>query len=276
MDAAGLCCGMRLLQQVQHAAGIAVGIAGQHLDGALLQFQPRQCRLGTVRQFAQFIGIQGLQHIDLRTREQRRIHFEGRVFGGGANKDHQPRFHERQQGILLALVEAVDLVHEQNGLAPQRHVALGTLHGGADVLHAAEHRRKRNEIVIEGICRQTRQRRLAHARRAPQDHGMGFAGGKGQLQRLARAEQMLLAHHFLQRLGAQQFGQGGARSGAPGVGLVARRGKRQIAEQVTHGLHITQCTRPVPPSGRKKAALRRPVPMIAGLIASAHRHQPAP
>ena len=56
----------------------------------------------------------------------------------------------------------------------------------ADVLHAAEHRRDGDELRVEGAGHQPRQRRLADARRAPQDHRMQPARLEGHAQRLAR------------------------------------------------------------------------------------------
>ena len=51
-----------------------------------------------------------------------------------------------QEGVLLALVEAVDLVHEEDGaLAAARAVGLGLGHDLADLLDAGQHGREGHE-----------------------------------------------------------------------------------------------------------------------------------
>jgi len=54
---------------------------------------------------------------------------------------------------------------------------------------------------------QQRQRGLAAARRAPQDHRVHMAGLDRTAQRAAWCEQPLLAHHFIQRLRAHPLGE---------------------------------------------------------------------
>lgn len=53
-----------------------------------------------------------------RTRNERRIHLETRVFRCGANEHHRAVFNRMQKRILLAAIEAVDFVHEQNRAQP--------------------------------------------------------------------------------------------------------------------------------------------------------------
>ena len=48
-------------------------------------------------------------------REERGVHLEGGVLGGGADERHRALLHVRQERVLLRLVEAVDLVDEQDG-----------------------------------------------------------------------------------------------------------------------------------------------------------------
>ena len=73
---------------------------------------------------------------------------------------------------------------------PVRCRMLRLLHRRADVLDAGKYRRQRDELTIKRLGRQTRQRGLAHPRWAPQDHRVWLARLKGQLQRLALAQQM--------------------------------------------------------------------------------------
>ncbi len=179
--------------------------------------------LGAIEKLSEFRFRQRLQHVHLRARQQRAVHFERRVLGGCADEGDQPLLDERQERILLRLVEAVHLVHEQDGVAAvllQRE--LGLRDRLADILHAGQHRRQRHEIGIEGRGHQPRQRGLADARRPPQDHRMQLAGFECEAQRLARTQQMRLPDDIVYRLRAQPLGQ--------------RRGGRVRFEQVA-GAH---------------------------------------
>ena len=146
--------------------------------------------------------VQGFEDVDRGPRQQGRVHLEGRVLGGGADEGHQPGFHVGQEGILLGLVEAVDLIDEQQGAPPPGPVVLGPGDGLADFLDPGEHGGKSHEIGLHGAGHEPRQGGLAHPRRPPQDEGMGLAGGEGQAQGLALPQEVGLADHLVQGLGA--------------------------------------------------------------------------
>ena len=57
------------------------------------------------------------QRVDLGAREQRGDDLERRVLGGGADQDDVAALDVRQERVLLGLVEAVDLVDEQQRAA---------------------------------------------------------------------------------------------------------------------------------------------------------------
>ena len=99
---------LRLLQQVQEAAGIAVRVADQRLYRDVVELQVRQAALlaGAFQQLAHLVVIQRLQHVHLRARQQCRVDFERRVFRRRADQRDEAGFHERQQRVLLRLVEA--------------------------------------------------------------------------------------------------------------------------------------------------------------------------
>src|SRR5690606_42156775 len=59
---------------------------------------------------------QGLQDVALGPREQGRVDLEAGVLRRRPDEGEEPGLDVRQQGILLGLVEAMDLVHEQDGL----------------------------------------------------------------------------------------------------------------------------------------------------------------
>ncbi len=122
----------------------------------------------------------------------------------------------RQEGVLLALVEAVHLVDEDDGAAPgragcvlQRRALrdLGLLHRLPDVLHATEHRADGDELGVERTGHQAGDGGLAGAGRSPQDAAVRLTRLEGDAQRHALTEQLLLADHLAQRLRAQALGQ---------------------------------------------------------------------
>ena len=122
----------------------------------------------------------------------------------------------RQEGVLLALVEAVDLVHEEDGaLAPARAVGLGFRDHLADLLDAGQHGREGHEARARDLGHEEGQRGLARARRSPEDHRVQGAVLEGAAQDLAGAHQVLLAHDLVQGSRPHAVGEGGGRGGRP-------------------------------------------------------------
>ena len=88
-----------------------------------------------------------------RARQQRRVDLERRVLGGRADEGEEARLDVRQEGVLLRLVEAVHLVDEEHrARGPAACARLRALDRLADVLDAAEHRRDRDELGVEGLA----------------------------------------------------------------------------------------------------------------------------
>lgn len=56
-----------------------------------------------------------MQLHDARARDEGGVHFEKRVLRGGAHKHHKAIFHRVQKRVLLAAIEPVNLVDEQDG-----------------------------------------------------------------------------------------------------------------------------------------------------------------
>ena len=74
----------------------------------------------------------------------------------------------------------------------------------------------RDELGVECVCHQARERRLAHARRAPQDHRMQPAGVNATRSGLPGAQQVPLSDHLVDRARPQPLGErraGGRRRG---------------------------------------------------------------
>ena len=196
------------LQRVEQAARVAVGIGDQPVARLVVHGRHGVDLQRALHDLLQVLFGQRLQHVDRRARQQGGVDLEGGVLGGGADEGEQAALHVRQKGVLLALVEAVHLVHEDDGALAlaQRH--LRPLHRLADVLHAAQHGADADELRAKGIGHEPRDRGLARARRAPEDAAVRLARLEGDAQRHAFAQQLLLADDFAQGFGAQSFGQG--------------------------------------------------------------------
>ena len=81
-------------------------------------------RLGAGEQLLQRLPVERPEDQHARARQKRRVQLERRVLGGGADQRDGAVLHDRQEGVLLRAVEAVDLVDEEERalarLAPAR------------------------------------------------------------------------------------------------------------------------------------------------------------
>ena len=127
-------------------------------------------RLGALQQGLDRLIVEPLEDEHAGPRQQRRIELEGRVLGGGAHQNDGAVFHMRQEGVLLAAVEAVDLVDEQQRAASLLAARLGGVEHLAQVGHAGMNGRELLEMKIGEIGEQPRHGGLARARRSPEDH----------------------------------------------------------------------------------------------------------
>jgi len=128
-----------------------------------------------------------------RTRQQRGVELEGRIFRGGADQHHRAVFHHRQKRVLLRAVEAVHLVDEQQcalaHLAPRTRRIEHLLQVG----DAGKHRRDLFEMQLGGVGEQPRHRGLAGARRSPEHQRPQRARLQHARQRAVGPEDVILA-----------------------------------------------------------------------------------
>jgi hypothetical protein len=210
------------LQRVERDAGVAPGRLqqGRHGLGLGLDAQLGQAAADHA---LQVVAGERLQPEDAAAREQRGDHLEGRVLGGGPDQRQRAVLGVGEDGVLLRLVEAMQLVHEEHGAAagPAQLASLG--HDTAQVGDAGGDRAQRHEPGAGRLGQDARERRLAGAGRAPQDD-------VGQVARLGEAAQRL--HHLavpdqvLESAGPDPAGQ--RRVGAAsGVRLGLRRRRRR-------------------------------------------------
>ena len=114
---------------------------------------------------------QGIEDHDLAAGEQRAVQLEGRVLGRGADQDDVAGFDVRQEDVLLRAVEAVDLVEEEDralARARLRRLRAPSSTSRISLTPVATAEYDRN---VEARLRrdEPRQRRLADARRPPED-----------------------------------------------------------------------------------------------------------
>ena len=173
--------------------------------------------------------------------QQRRVHLEVRVLGRRADQGDRPVLDVRQERVLLALVEAVDLVDEQDRAASlEREPLLGLGDRPADLGDARHDRRHGPELGADGVGEEARERRLAGAGRAPQQEAREVAPRDRSAERAAIADEVALADELLERPRAHARGQRlplgrrseqgfglGAGDGAPGrhAAMVSRGGR---------------------------------------------------
>ena len=142
----------------------------------------------------------GAQLVDPAARQKRRVHLEVGVLGGRAHEDHGAVLHRGQQGVLLCLVEAVDLVEEEDRALAARVEPVPCAvdhrpHLGPARVHRGGLLERRPSVHRE----QPGERGLARARRPVQDHRVRPALLERRPQRRPSAEQVLLADELPER-----------------------------------------------------------------------------
>ena len=109
------------IERVVGGAGVAVGVGSDAEENIVGGFDV------VVSEAALLVGDGALQEVDnlrrrewienvhFRAREKRRDDFERRIFGGRADESDVAGFDVGKKSVLLGLVEAMDLVDENDG-----------------------------------------------------------------------------------------------------------------------------------------------------------------
>ena len=203
-----------VLEKIEQTTAVTIGSSQKNLKGLVRQAEmaiAQAFRVGkcAIDQLAHRGLVEALEHIDASTRQQRIVQFERGILGGSTDEDQRAVFHVGQERVLLALVEAMHLVDEENGAtAVLSRVLLGHFDGLANLLDAGEHGGNGLEMRIGDLGQQARQGGLAYARRPPEDHRVQGALLQRLAQRLARRQHMLLADVFVQAGSTQTRSQG--------------------------------------------------------------------
>src|ERR1700722_1991078 len=127
----------------------------------------------------------------------------------------------------------MDLVDEQERALPLRTARARGVEDLFQFRHAGMDRRELHECVVAGSADEARDRRLAAARRPPEDHRAERGRREQARQRPIRSGQMLLARNLCQRHRPQSLGKRRRR----------RLGLRAHAVEKAHG---TLCLAPAP------------------------------
>ncbi|CAK0752713.1 conserved hypothetical protein [Gammaproteobacteria bacterium] len=114
----------------------------------------------------------------------------------------------RQEGVLLGLVETMNLVDEQQGAHPDFSRPSGLIHRFANLPDPGQYRRQGDEPPSGPLGHQASQGGFASPRWAPQDHGMQAPLLDGTAQGAAFSDQMPLAHELIKTPGTQTIRQG--------------------------------------------------------------------
>ena len=170
-------------------------------QAALFVFQ------GAVEQRQYLIGRERRKHVDLGAGEQRRDDFERRVFRGGADQHHVAALDVGQKGVLLRFVEAMNFVNEKHRSPAVMPRLFRRRHHFLDFLDAGEDGAEAHEVAARFARDDRGQRGLAGARRAPEDHRAQFVALDLLAQRLARPQDVKLAHEFLDGLRPHAVGE---------------------------------------------------------------------
>ncbi len=161
---------------------------------------------------------------DVTAGEQRGDDLERGVLGGGADEDDRPRLDVGEEGILLRLVEAVDLVDKDDGPpALGEKEPAGLFHQLLDLGDFDQHGAERDEGVPGLALDDPGQRRLAGAGRAPEDARAVAVLVDHPPEHRLRLQQFVLAAEIGQFPGPGPFGQGDI------TGCVLFAGHRQLS-----------------------------------------------
>ena len=181
-DPLGLGQGDRAFEDVERRARVAPGQVDEVVEGLVGEVHPAR-RPELAREAALRVGErppddrrrparrQRLEAPDAQPRQQRRVDLEVGVLGRRADEGDRAVLDVGQQGVLLGLVEAVDLVDEQDGPAAVERSARSCGAGDDRARTSATPLMTADSVVEPGADRtgeQPGEARLAGPRRAPQ------------------------------------------------------------------------------------------------------------
>ena len=151
-----------------------------------------------LQQFHDLLLRQFFQHKHTASGKKRRIDLKRRILRGSPDQKNASLFHKRKERILLCFVEAMDLVHKHNGAHSHLSAVLRLFHHLTDLPDPAGDGAEIDKLRSRSPGNDPCQCRLAHPRRSPENHGRNLISLDELAKHPALAEQMLLAHKFIQ------------------------------------------------------------------------------
>ena len=255
--------GDRAFEHVQRLSGVAGGEADEMVErlrldahAALGPERPAEPAFGVLdgplHQQPDLVVGQRFEAPHPQPGQERRVDLEIGVLGGRADERDRAVLDLGQERVLLGLVEAMDLVDEEDAAgAAGRQALAGFGDDGPDLDHAAHHGRERLEVGAHRRGQEAGEAGLAGAGRPPQQDGPEVAARHGLAERPPLADEVLLpdelvegprAHPGRERLAArrrleQGFGAGSLDASAGhalmlrGSGRAAPFARRSAAAQ---------------------------------------------
>ena len=170
--------------------------------------------------------------------EEGGVDLEVGVLGRRADQRQQAALDAGQEGVLLALVEAVDLVEEEDRARPVRaEPVAGALEDTAHVVDAGGDGGELLEHGARGLGDDSRERRLADSGRAVEDHRRRPVALDREPERRSVGEHVPLADELVERARADALRE------RRRLALVRRGG---IGEEVGHAMSVGR--RPAAPA----------------------------
>ena len=242
------------LERLQRGARVAAGARGEEAQRLVVDAALAGAALGhrAAQHGLDVVARQRVQLVDLRAREQRGVDLEVRVLGRRADQRDQALLDRGQQHVLLGLVEAVDLVEEEDGAAPPPDARRcgGALEDAADLRAPGLDGAQLLERRVGGDRDDPRERRLARPRRAVEDHRVRAV----LLDRGAQRRALARAGGPARRRRRASPGRIRAASGASPAGTAAAA--RDCATGWSDGESNRRSTRRSIPRRRARAAFR--------------------
>jgi len=219
------------VEGVESVAGVTTGVGGDGGEGFVFRFDSggaeAPCGVGErpVEEARDLLFREGDKGVNAAAGEERGIDFEGRVLRGCADEADGAALDVGEEGVLLSLVEAVDLVDEEDGAGAEASGLFGLDHHLLDLFDPAENGGELDEACLGRLGDDLGECGFAYARRTPEDHGGWVVGRNGEAKRFAFGEEMLLAGELGEGQGPHAFGEGRAVAGRRAGG--ERRGVEQ-------------------------------------------------
>src|SRR5579864_9104006 len=186
-------------------------------------------RFGAFEQRLERGIVETAQDEHLRPRKQCAVQFEGRILSRRADQNDGSILDDRQKGVLLTAIEAVNFIDEEQGALPHAAALARSVECLLQVRHAGKNRRQLLEMELEGRGEQPGNGGFARAWRTPQYDRVRPPLGDHPPDGSIFADDMILSDNLLEGSRAQPVSQWPGRVVGKSAGF----------EQVTHVREIS-------------------------------------